>query len=343
MYREKLLGPAEALPLKYTSSLEADKLITCEVLEVVKAYLKGLVKAKAIDESLASSIEAELLKLQQDPSPLWKESVADIHEAVESYLIKKLGLAASQIALGKSRNDQIATALRLKVRTLLYQILIEIKKLRKTVLEQALVHLETPMPAYTHERPAQVTTLAHYLDHIDEMLEDYEKVIISVLDVTNKTPLGAGPVAGTMVPIDRDYVSNLLLFKGLVYNNLYASSSRDFLMLALAVVTSLLVSLSKIAEDLIYFSSPEVRFVELPVSHLDTSSIMPHKRNPVTLEVLRAKAGEAIGRLSGVMAIVKALRSGYNLDLQEANDIALTTLLETRDSLQVLRDILSNM
>ncbi|MEM4678385.1 MAG: lyase family protein, partial [Acidilobaceae archaeon] len=210
-------------------------------------------------------------------------------------------------------------------------------------LEQALVHLETPMPAYTHERPAQVTTLAHYLDHIDEMLEDYEKVIISVLDVTNKTPLGAGPVAGTMVPIDRDYVSNLLLFKGLVYNNLYASSSRDFLMLALAVVTSLLVSLSKIAEDLIYFSSPEVRFVELPVSHLDTSSIMPHKRNPVTLEVLRAKAGEAIGRLSGVMAIVKALRSGYNLDLQEANDIALTTLLETRDSLQVLRDILSNM
>ncbi|MEM4678589.1 MAG: lyase family protein, partial [Acidilobaceae archaeon] len=141
MYREKLLGPAEALPLKYTSSLEADKLITCEVLEVVKAYLKGLVKAKAIDESLASSIEAELLKLQQDPSPLWKESVADIHEAVESYLIKKLGLAASQIALGKSRNDQIATALRLKVRTLLYQILIEIKKLRKTVLEQALVHL----------------------------------------------------------------------------------------------------------------------------------------------------------------------------------------------------------
>ncbi|MEM1873018.1 MAG: lyase family protein [Acidilobaceae archaeon] len=340
MYREKLLGVAEALPFTYISSMETDKLIACETLEVVKAYLKGLVKAGAVDEQLASSIEAELLELQRDPSPLWREEAADIHEAIESYLVKKLGLAASQIALGRSRNDQVAAALRLKTKTLLYEILAEIAELRRTALDLALSNLETPIPAYTHERPAQVSSLAHYLSYLDEMLEDYERVLSSVLEIVDKSPLGAGPAAGTMVPIDRAYVSSLL-FRGLVYNSLYASGSRDFLMLAVAVAASLLVALSRIASDLIYFSSPEAGFLELPSSHLDTSSIMPHKKNPVTLEIIRARAGEAVGRLAGIMSIAKGLRSGYSLDFQEANDDALYVLIEAKRALAVLRDALS--
>jgi argininosuccinate lyase len=342
-YREPLLGLTRPEITRYTSSIEDDKLIVCEVLEVLEAHLEELVESKVVPLEPAKRILSEVESLKRDPSKLFTYNVEDVHEAIEVYLGEKLGVEAGYLALGRSRNDHVAAALRLKVSRLLIEEGWELLKLRRILLVKALEHRETPMVLYTHTQPAQISTLAHYLLYVDELIATYLELLPSIISVTLRSPLGSGPAAGVSTPIDRVRIASKLFNGGIVYNSLYATTSRDFALLALAFNASLLASLSRVVEDLILLSTPQIGYFSIPEEHLATSSIMPHKRNPVTLEITRARIAELLASFVAVAGIIKGLTSGYNLDMQEANRHAIEPLVKTIEALRILGDLLSRL
>jgi len=343
IYREALLGPGRREIVEYTSSLEDDRLIVCEVLEVLEAHVEELRDIKAIPFDLAERIISEIRGLKRDSSKLFTYPVEDVHEAIEVYLLEKLGSEAGYIALGRSRNDHVAAALRLKIARLLLEEAWELLKLRRVLISKAGVHIETPMVLYTHTQPAQISSLAHYLLYVDEVIATYAELLPTLIGLTLRSPLGSGPVAGVTTPLDRLRLASKLFGGSIAYNTLYASSSRDFALLALAFNASLLTSLSRVIEDLILLSTPQIGYFIIPEDHLATSSIMPHKRNPVTLEIARTKASEVIAHFIAVASIIKGLTSGYNLDLQEANKHSIQSIVSTVETLRILGDILSRI
>ncbi|RLF77134.1 argininosuccinate lyase [Thermococci archaeon] len=337
MYRKNLLGDVDFNILAYTSSMEDDKEIVSEVIESLIAHVKVLTTQGLIPAEKGHKILKELKKLLQNPSPLFSINAEDVHEAIEIYLKEKLGKDEGYLALGKSRNDHVSAALRLKTKKLLIEQLKELITLRKVLLEKAEEHIYTIMPAFTHLQPAQPSTFAHYLCYIEEVLADYTKSLFFTLEVVDNSPLGGGAVGGTSVPLDRKSLANEL-FSGIVINSIKATSSRDFLSIASSMDVNLSVFLSRIAEDIVIFSTPQFDYLVLPKEHLATSSMMPQKKNPVTIEIARAWGAESIGHLTALLGILKALPTGYNLDMQEANRHALIILKKTLETLKIFSD-----
>ncbi|MDK2853128.1 MAG: argininosuccinate lyase [Thermococcaceae archaeon] len=337
MYRKSLLGDADLNILAYTSSMEEDKEIVSEVIESLIAHVKVLIAQNLIPAEKGDKILSELNSLLQDPLPLFSINAEDVHEAIEIYLKEVVGEDEGYLALGKSRNDHVSAALRLKTKKLIIEQLKELINLRKILLDKAEKHLWTVMPAFTHLQPAQPSTFAHYLCYIEEVLADYTKALFFVLKVIDKSPLGGGAVAGTSVPLDRDTLAKEL-FSGIVINSIKATSSRDFLSIALSMDVSLSVFLSRIAEDIVIFSTPQFDYLVLPKEHLATSSMMPQKKNPVTMEIARAWGSESIGHLTALLGTLKGLPTGYNLDMQETNKHALIILKKTLETLKIFSD-----
>ncbi len=343
-YREKLLGPGEERLVRYTSSIRDDQAIAGEVLEVLKAHVAHLAERKLIPRGSAARIIRLLEEARKDTGLVLREGYEDVHEAVEAYLEERLGLEAGWAALGRSRNDHVAAALRLRARRLLLDLLASILGLRKTLLSKAEQHMADVIPAHTHFQPAQPTTLAHYLLSVEEALADSWRHIHSTLvDVVDKSPLGSGAAVGTTVPLDRARLSQLLGFREPVVNTLYASSSRLFLFAAASAAYTAMLVVSRFAEDMVLWSHPSLGYVELPPAHLSTSSLMPHKRNPVTMEVLRARAVELLGDLLALAGIEAGLPSGYSLDLQEASRHAWRVLSETIEAVSVVEDLVKGL
>ncbi|NJE26193.1 argininosuccinate lyase [Thermococcus sp. MV5] len=337
MYRKNLLGDADINILTYTSSMEEDKEIVSEVIESLIAHVKVLTTQGLIPAEKGHKILEELGKLLQNPSPLFFINAEDVHEAIEIYLKEKFGKDEGYLALGKSRNDHVSAALRLKTKKLLIEQLKELINLREILLEKAEEHVCTIMPAFTHLQPAQPSTFAHYLCYIEEVLADYTKSLFFALEIADNSPLGGGAVGGTSVPLDREALANEL-FSGIVLNSIKATSSRDFLSIASSMDVNLSVFLSRIAEDIVIFSTPQFDYLVLPKEHLATSSMMPQKKNPVTMEIARAWGSESVGHLTALLGILKALPTGYNLDMQEANKHALVILKKTLETLRIFSD-----
>ncbi len=340
MYREALLGGIDHKALSYISSMEEDRELVGEVIEALLAHLEELKEAGLIDEEKADAIASELKNILENPSPLFEVDAEDVHEAVEIILRQRLGPIEGHLPLGKSRNDHVAAALRLKTKRLLTEQLREIIKLRFVLLERAESYVNVPMPAFTHLQPAQPSTFAHYILAIEEGLADYTRALLTAREIADRSPLGAGAVGGTSVPLHRERLGRSL-FSDTVVNTIYSTSSRDFLAVACSIDASLSVFISRIAEDFVVFSTPNFDYLELPSEHLATSSMMPQKRNPATMEVARAWGGEAIGHLTALLTILKGLPTGYNLDMQEANKHAFAILKGTLETLAILRDALS--
>ncbi|MEM2136880.1 MAG: argininosuccinate lyase, partial [Candidatus Methanomethylicia archaeon] len=316
MYRKALLGEQEEWIMKYESSMEEDKEIAKEVLKALRIHVEELKEQKLIAmESYGKIIEA-INALEREPNRIFENKAEDIHEAIEMQLFKMLGEEAMIISLGKSRNDHIATAIRLHLRDEISEIILNIKSLRKILLQKAEKNVETIMPGFTHLQSAQPTTLAHYLLYIEEEMEEYQEVLEYVkMKIVDKSPLGSGAIIGSMVNINRERMAEKLGMKSPIINTMKATGSRSFMIISSSILTSLQITLSRIAEDLIIWSTNQFNYIQLPEKHLATSSIMPHKRNPVTMEILRAQAGENIGENTAIMTILKGLPSGYSLDL----------------------------
>ncbi len=213
--------------------------------------------------------------------------------------------AGEKLHTGRSRNDQVATDLRLALRKNLSETESLIQGLIKTLLAQAEKHTHTVMPSYTHTQHAQATTLAHYLlAYTDKLSRDLERITQAKARV-NKSPLGSCAIAGSTLPLDRDYTAKLLGFDGLIENSLDATGSRDFLLDALSALSIMMADLSRISEDLILFSTYEYGMVSLPEEYCSTSSAMPQKKNPDTLELIRGKSSTVIGNLTQALFCLK--------------------------------------
>ena len=212
---------------------------------------------------------------------------------------------------------------------------------RRVLIDKAKEHVKTYMLGYTHLQPAQPISLAHYLLHIEEALANYYKTIRMLWSIwLDKSPLGSGALASTNVPLDRVRLAEKLNFKDVDLNSLYATSSRDFIYTVASILTSLSVTLSRVAEDFILWSTPYYNYVVLPQDHIATSSIMPQKRNPVTLEIVRAKSGENIGYLTSILSIVNCKPTGYQLDLQELSKHLWCIVKNVISAIEILMNII---
>jgi len=241
----------------------------------------------------------------------------DVHFAVERRLIEIVGAAGKKLHTARSRNDQVGTDTRLYLRDRIHQIQAQLRQFQAVLLDLAEGQIETLIPGYTHLQRAQPVSLAHHLLAYVEMFQrDWER-LGNVYQRVNLSPLGCGALAGTTFPIDRRYTAELLGFDGIYANSLDGVSDRDFAIEFLCAASLIVMHLSRLSEEVIFWASEEFRFVILKDSCATGSSIMPQKKNPDVPELVRGKAGRVFGHLQALLVLMKGLPLAYNKDLQE--------------------------
>ena len=268
----------------------------------------------------------------------------DVHEYIEARVIDRIGMEhGGMMHTGRSRNDQVVLDMRLRVRDELLGIMGQLQELIGALLGRAGENVETLMMLYTHGQHAQVGTFAHYLvSYADALARDRQR-LMECYGRVNLNPLGAGPVGGTSVGVNRRRTTELLGFDGLVENSIDATSGRDWAVETAAACAILMGNLSRAATDLLDWSAVEYGYVELADEYASSSSIMPQKKNPSTLELIRGKTGEVYGCLSELMTMVKGVNSGYYQDLQQTKIPLWRCLDTTRTSLEVMTGIVSTL
>ncbi len=305
--------------MRFTSSMEADKRIFDTDIVVDKAHVVMLKEQGIIKDSECSSILSGLDKIQKGGISALNTSYEDVHIAIEARLIELVGEdTGGRMHSARSRNDEVAACIRLALRGELVCLLGEVHDLVAALISIAGKHHETIMPGYTHTQHAQPTTLSHHLlAHANAFLRDIERVK-GAYARTNRNPLGAAAFASTGFPIDRKRTTELLGFDSALPNSMDAVSTRDFIIESMGCFANIMTNLSRLAEELILWSTIEFDFIELDDRYSSTSSIMPQKKNPDIAELMRAKTGTVHGALMSVLTICKALPYSYNRDLQEA-------------------------
>ncbi|MCX8204801.1 MAG: argininosuccinate lyase [Candidatus Nezhaarchaeota archaeon] len=339
-FRESLLAPQPAEVAKYTSSVGHDVEIAEEVVKINKAHVVMLAEKGLISRRVAALILKALDSAV--PSKLTDPSLEDVHMNLERYVEEAAGYeAAGWMHLAKSRNDQVAAAIRMRLRLKIIEAGLALIKLRRALLKQCAKHTLTVMPGYTHLQRAQPVTLAlHLLAHHEALARDTDRLRECYARV-NLSPMGAAALAGSSLPIDRRMVAELLGFDGLVENTIDAVSSRDFALEAMAAASIAMHSLSRLAGEIVLWATPEFGFLELADEYVSTSSIMPQKRNPVVAEVARARAYRTVGDLASSIAILSSLPLSYNLDLQEVTPLLWDCFEHLISTLKVMEGLIA--
>ena len=265
----------------------------------------------------------------------------DIHEQIESIVIRDIGIdIGGKIHTGRSRNDQVVLDLRMKLRDDIVDISEDLISVIKSLIVRAKEHKDTIISLYTHLQQAQIGTMSHYLlSYSFNLLRDLDR-ISSSFEKINLSPLGSCAIGGTGIPIDRNYTASLLGFHGLLENSIDATSSRDSMIEYLSFLTILMTSLSRIAEDFILWSTSEFSYIELSDKYSSTSSVMPQKKNPDPLEILRSRTSIVIGMLISSLSIIKNLPSGYNRDLQDLKPLLWNSSKIVKESLRIMKGII---
>lgn len=271
---------------------------------------------------------------------MFREDLEDIHMNIETALINRIGDAGGKLHTARSRNDQVALDLRLYLRAEAKEIISLIKKFQKTLLDIATKHSNSLMPGYTHLQRAQPILLSHHLvAHVEMLQRDLERFNDSLKRI-NLLPLGSCALAGTSLPIDRVHVSKLLGFRGIVRNSIDAVSDRDFAIEFLSNAAIVIMHLSRLAEEIVLWSTEEFGFVELPDAFATGSSIMPQKKNPDVAELIRGKTGRVYGNLLSLLTVMKGLPLSYNRDLQEDKLPVFDSVETVKSCLIVLSEML---
>ena len=315
----RLKGKMTADAASFTSSLEFDKRIfnadiKCNIAHTTMLKEQGIVAAEDADKIIESLKELEEEGINALNLDL---SVEDIHMALENYVTSKIGGIAGFMHTGKSRNDQVATDLRLVLKEEIENIEQDILNLIEVIVEIASEHTETVMVGYTHLQHAQPTTFAHHLlAYANEIRRDFERIHDAKKRV-DMCPLGSAAMTGTGFNIDRLRTAELLGFSNVMENSMDGVSSRDFMAETVSALAIMASNLSKINEELIIWSTYEFRLIEISDEYSSTSSIMPQKKNPDVAEISRGKTAVLFGELMTILSIIKALPHSYNRDLQE--------------------------
>nr|MDQ3388586.1 argininosuccinate lyase [Gemmatimonadota bacterium] len=329
-------GPAPEMD-RLNRSLPIDHRLWREDVAGSQAWALGLAKAGVISVTEGAELRAGLERVATrletwSPAEWTAAEDEDIHSLVERLLYDEAGSVAGKLHTGRSRNDQVATDTRLWGCGAAARLDAAIGGLQRALLEQAERHLETVMPSYTHLQRAQPVSGAHWLlSHAWPLVRDRQRLAgawerISIL------PLGSGAVAGCPFPVDRILLKETLGFHAISANSIDATADRDWVAELLFVAAMVGIHISRLAEDLILFASAEWKFVRLSDAYTTGSSLMPQKRNPDALELARGKAGRLIGDLTGILATLKGIPSGYNKDLQEDKE----ALFDAMDTLEAL-------
>jgi argininosuccinate lyase len=304
-------GPAR----EFMSSLAADERIFAADLAVDRAHVVMLEERGIVESDVAADVLAALDDVEAAGHGALPDG-EDVHEAIETAVIERVGPDGGKMHTARSRNDEVAACIRYRLREDLLDAVDATLALREALVETAEEHVETVMPGYTHLQPAQPTTVAHYLLSYEAAVARDTARLLDAYDRTNESPLGAAAFAGTPFDVDRERTAELLGFDGVLGNSMDASSARDFLAESLSALSIHAVTLSGLAEDLVIFANKG--YVGLSDDYSSTSSIMPQKVNPDTLELVRATAGDAVSGLTGLLTTLKGLPRAYNRDLQRA-------------------------
>jgi argininosuccinate lyase len=267
----------------------------------------------------------------------------DIHLNIEKMLIDEIGSVGGKLHTGRSRNDQVATDMHLYLRKRVTEIIALIRQLQKALVEKAEGHVETIVPGYTHLQRAQPISFAHHLLAYFWMLERDRERFRESLKRINKSPLGAGALAGTTFPIDRHMTAELLGFDGIYENSIDAVSDRDFIIEFLSNSAMLMMHLSRFCEELILWSSQEFQFIEIDDAFATGSSIMPQKKNPDMAELIRGKTGRVYGNLFGLLTVMKGTPLAYNKDMQEDKEGMFDTVKTVIGSLKIFAGMIETM
>ncbi|ADM28539.1 Argininosuccinate lyase [Ignisphaera aggregans DSM 17230] len=344
------IGESKDFIENYISSLNIDKLFAKYVASVLLAHLYTLMKSGIVDRDSGMEIAKELIDIiKTDGEKLYKwierKKIVfeDVFEAIEAYIHEVVDNGAGYIAIGRSRNDHVSTVLRLFARDTVLKFLSELLELRKVLLEKAIEFRGTIFPFFTHQQLAQCGSSAIYFLSHEYALKNAWDSVINTLRYLRENPLSSGPAAGSMIFLDRDILSRSLCLEQDLIPPYYATGSRFFLLYPASSIALTLSEIGRLVEDFMIISSTIPNALEIPKEHIATSSIMPHKKNLVTLEISRAKIKKVIGLANSLMNIYTSIPYGYNLDLQEMNAIFIEIMGEAISILQVLKDFIKGI
>ncbi len=334
--------PVAELVKKYTASVGFDYRLAEFDIQGSLAHAQMLGAQKIISLEDVKAIEAglsEILLEIQAGQFEWLLDLEDVHLNIEKRLTDKIGDAGKRLHTGRSRNDQVATDVRLWLRATTDQVIAALKKLQLSLLDLAEANFDTVMPGFTHLQVAQPVTFGHHLMAYVEMLSRDGQRFVDCRRRINRLPLGAAALAGTSYPIDRELVAKKLGFDGVCENSLDAVSDRDFAIEFTFAVSLVMTHLSRLSEELILWSSPRFAFVDIADRFCTGSSIMPQKKNPDVPELVRGKTGRVYGHLTALLTLMKGQPLAYNKDNQEDKE----PLFDTADTLLVTLEIYADM
>ncbi|KAA8997275.1 argininosuccinate lyase [Affinibrenneria salicis] len=311
------------------------------------AWSKALVTVGILSEQeqqrLEQALNELLAEVQSDPQRILDSDAEDIHSWVEQRLIEKVADLGKKLHTGRSRNDQVATDIKLWCKTQIAELVQTVRQLRQALVATAEANQDAVMPGYTHMQRAQPVTFAHWCLAYHEMLARDESRLADTLRRLDVSPLGCGALAGTAYPMDREQLAGWLGFASATRNSLDTVSDRDHVLELLSNAAIGMVHLSRFAEDLIFFNSGEAAFVELSDRVTSGSSLMPQKKNPDALELIRGKCGRVQGALSAMLVTLKGLPLAYNKDMQEDKEGLFDALDTWHDCLMMAQLVLDGI
>ena len=331
---------------KYTSSVSYDKRLYKQDIAGSIAHARMLAKQGIISEKDAERIVMALTSIRDEieqGSFAFRDDLEDIHMNIEARLIEKIGDVGRKLHTARSRNDQVALDMRLFVKEAITQIIVDLKGLQSALLDVAEANRDEIMPGYTHLQRAQPVLFAHHLLAYFEMLQRDVERFRDSLKRTDVLPLGSGALAGVPYPVDRDFLARELGFSRISQNSMDAVSDRDFIIEFQATTSITMMHLSRLAEELVLWSSAEFGFIELDDAYTTGSSIMPQKKNPDVAELARGKTGRIYGNLMAMLTIMKALPLSYNRDMQEDKEGFFDTVDTILSTVEVFTGMVSTL
>jgi len=351
MPKQKLWGgrftqPTDKFVEEFTASIDFDKRLCHQDIRGSIAHARMLGKQGIISlddmESIVHGLQ-EILRQIEAGHFDFSVALEDIHMNIESRLSEKIGEAGKRLHTGRSRNDQVALDIRLYLRDEIVEISAYLDLLIDALIEQAEKNIEVIMPGYTHLQTAQPILFSHHLMAYVEMFRRDRGRMEDCLRRMDVCPLGAGALAGTTFPIDREHVAEQLDFPGVTRNSLDSVSDRDFALEFLAASSILMMHLSRFSEELILWSTSEFRFIDLSDGFCTGSSIMPQKKNPDVPELVRGKTGRVYGNLMALLTVMKGLPLAYNKDMQEDKEPLFDTIDTVKGSLKIFVDMIREL
>ena len=342
----RFTGSINELAWNFNASISFDQRFLEVDVRGSKAHATMLAKQGIITEEEKNSILKgldEILSDVQAGKLQITDKYEDIHSFLEANLIERVGDAGKKVHTGRSRNDQVALDMRLYARDEVKSMAGLLEKLLSTLLDIMQDNLTTYMPGFTHLQKAQPVTLAHHLGAYFEM---FKRDILRMRDIYNRMnycPLGAGALAGTTYPLDRDYTASLLEFYGPTLNSMDSVSDRDYLIEYLSALSTIMMHLSRLSEEIIIWNSNEYRFVEIDDAYSTGSSIMPQKKNPDIAELVRGKTGRVYGDLMSLLTTMKGIPLAYNKDMQEDKEAAFDAMDTVKNCIVLFTDMLKTL